>query len=323
MKLVSIIVPVYKVEKYIKRCVESLLNQSYENIEIVLVDDGSPDECPKICDEYAAQKENIIVIHKENGGLSDARNAGISVAHGDLVTFVDSDDFVHPDYIQTMVNELAGNQKCVVIVGYQSFESESELSPNVLQKVDSRIVERIDACKLNFSDTTFRTAWGKMYTRDMIAANLFPKGKIHEDEFTTYKLLYDAQTITFVKNKIYYYFQRKDGIMASVRNNVDRIKFDAIEAYEERCRFYLERNEILLFRTAAWNLVLIGLIDIKKVRDKSLRKEIQKRLLNDLSLIRGKNEISCLKSIVWVLYIKFPFLFNIRQAIQKVYRSIF
>ena len=107
--LISIVIPVYKVEKYLEKCVESVINQTYKNLEILLVNDGSPDNCPKICDEYAQKDNRIKVIHKENGGLSDARNAGIDVATGKYITFIDSDDYISNDYVEYMYNLLKQN----------------------------------------------------------------------------------------------------------------------------------------------------------------------------------------------------------------------
>lgn len=102
--LVSVIVPIYKVEAYIDKCIRSILKQTYKNYEVILVDDGSPDKCPDICDKYACEYDNIRVLHKKNGGLSDARNAGVSIARGEYVTFVDSDDYIADDYIETLVS---------------------------------------------------------------------------------------------------------------------------------------------------------------------------------------------------------------------------
>ena len=99
-KLISIVLPIYNVEKYIEKCMDSVLNQTYKNIEVILVDDGSPDRCPKICEEYAKKDNRIKVVHKENGGLSDARNAGIKVANGEYITFIDSDDYIDQDYVE-------------------------------------------------------------------------------------------------------------------------------------------------------------------------------------------------------------------------------
>ncbi len=116
--LISIIVPVYKVEMYIKKCINSIINQTYKNIEIILVDDGSPDNCGKICDDYSKTDKRIIVVHKDNGGLSDARNRGLIAASGQFITFVDSDDYIELNYIETHYNNLINNNADISIAGH-------------------------------------------------------------------------------------------------------------------------------------------------------------------------------------------------------------
>ena len=122
--LISIIVPIYKVEDYLDRCIQSILNQSYKNIEIILVDDGSPDRCGSICDAYALTDSRVKVIHKENGGLSDARNAGLEVVNGSLIGFVDSDDLIHPRMYELMLNALTSTHSDISICYYTAFSSE-------------------------------------------------------------------------------------------------------------------------------------------------------------------------------------------------------
>ena len=126
-QLISIIVPIYNVEKYLKQCIESIISQTYRNIEIILVDDGSPDNCGKICDEYSQKDKRIIVLHKENGGLSDARNKGIDIAKGDYLTFVDSDDFVNIDYIEKLYNSIKFNNTKLAQCGISKVDENNEI----------------------------------------------------------------------------------------------------------------------------------------------------------------------------------------------------
>ena len=118
-KLISIVLPIYNVENYIEKCMESVLNQTYKNIEIILVDDGSPDNCPIICDQYVKEDNRVKVVHKENGGLSDARNAGIKVANGDYITFIDSDDYVDKDYVEFLYNTIEETDADIAIGGHR------------------------------------------------------------------------------------------------------------------------------------------------------------------------------------------------------------
>ena len=118
--LISVVVPIYNVENYIKKCVDSILSQTYKNLEIILVDDGSPDNCPQICDEYAQKDNRIKVIHKENGGLSDARNAGIDISKGKFITFIDSDDYIEKDYVEVLYNSIKENASDMAIGSHKA-----------------------------------------------------------------------------------------------------------------------------------------------------------------------------------------------------------
>ena len=217
--LVSVIVPIFKVEQFLTRCIESILSQTYQNTEIILVDDGSPDQCPEICDTYARMDSRIQVIHKENGGLSDARNAGIEKAKGDYLCFVDSDDYIEPTMLEQMVAEAKKNGVKLVIAnfkavdenGYQVFESEQspihngvftaeELLPKLYQKLGWYYI----------------VAWNKLYHRSLFDKIRFPVGKIHEDEYIVAQMMWKARKIVCIDSEEYIYiYQRKGSIMNS------------------------------------------------------------------------------------------------------------
>lgn len=243
--LITIVVPIYKVEKYLEECITSLINQTYENIEIILVDDGSPDNCGKICDKYATQDKRIKVIHKENGGLSDARNCGIDMAQGRYITFVDSDDYIDVKYIECLYNAIKINN--------------TQISQcNILRVSDKKeIVERLGYC-----DSTTKlgkellkeaygvhwienvVVWNKMYNIELFDKIRYPVGKIHEDEYTTYKILYNIDKIAIVNEYLYNYRQSEDSIIGR-KFNIKRL--DILEAFEERLKFFKERNEKELY----------------------------------------------------------------------------
>ena len=244
MNKIFFIVPVYKVEKYLGRCVESILAQTYENTEIVLVDDGSPDNCPKLCDDYAEKYPNIKVIHKENGGLSDARNAGIiyvmeKAKDEDYLTFVDSDDYVHPDYARRMVFLCKENgcnlAQCSYEKGSNDFFTETKVDPDVvcMTAEEALLGYRIKS-----------QACAKVCTVKLFLEKRFPVGVFNEDEFTTYRAVYDAKKMVFTNEKLYYYFQNGSGIMTEIakklKNNPRR--YDFLKAYEERIKFFEEKN---------------------------------------------------------------------------------
>ena len=137
--LISVIVPIYKVEKYLTICVDSLLRQSYGNLEIILVDDGSPDECPAICDQYQNKDNRIKVIHKKNGGLSDARNAGLDIAQGEYVAFVDSDDFIDEDYICKLYDALQQNRASIAVCGIQIIDESNKVTEQICVTQDKKL----------------------------------------------------------------------------------------------------------------------------------------------------------------------------------------
>lgn len=244
MNKVFYVVPIYNVEKYLKRCVDSILAQTYENTEIILVDDGSPDNCPQICDEYAQKYANIKVIHKENGGLSDARNAGIMYVREvadveDFITFVDSDDYIHPEYLKTMVGLCEENgcnaAQCGYEKGSNEFFDETKINENV------RCIS-VEEALLGYRLKSQVCA--KIFKVNVFDDILFPIGVINEDEFTTYKAVYKSEKIVFSNEKLYYYFQHGSGIMADVAKKLkdNPHKFDFLRAYEERIKFFKEKN---------------------------------------------------------------------------------
>lgn len=243
-KLISVIVPIYKVEPYLERCIESIQRQTYQNLEIILVDDGSPDRCGEICDRYEAEDVRIKVIHKQNGGLSDARNAGIAIAKGDYLAFVDSDDFIHPQMYERMMDAAIKEKADIVIVDWKKVREgecpvmDSNFSANDAQMLDGRNIQDLYFQKPE-SRITYTVAWNKLYTKEIFRNSRFPKGKVHEDEFVTFKLIYDAKKIVYLSEQLYFYLVRDVSIMGSF--NIRR--FDIFDAYTEKLDFFLQNGE--------------------------------------------------------------------------------
>lgn len=213
LPIISIIIPVYKVEQYLRKCVESILTQTYTNLEIFLVDDGSPDNCGEICDEYATCDNRIKVIHKKNGGLSDARNVAIDVAIGEWIIFVDSDDFVSDDYVETLYR-LVNKYKCKVGVAWMRTFYEGNKIDTSQPKYFEKVFDRLDGIKKMFYQELFDTAaWCKIYHRSLFSSGIrYPFGLIYEDLPTTYLLFLQADRIAFCNHRIYNYLLRKDSI---------------------------------------------------------------------------------------------------------------
>lgn len=203
-ELISIIVPVYGVEKYLRQCVDSVLAQTYSNWELILVDDGSPDSCPSICDEYAAADSRIRVIHQTNGGLSVARNSGLRIAKGKYVSFVDADDRVHPEYLRSLTNIIADAQADVSCVDF----TEKDFKSIKCKKADIRTYTGIEfSRKLLYQDHNLCThsACGKLYRRDVLSCDPFLAGIGYEDLEAFYRIFPRLNLISYAAQKLYYY----------------------------------------------------------------------------------------------------------------------
>lgn len=254
--LVSVIVPIYKVEPYLRRCIDSIVNQTYTNLEIILVDDGSPDGCPAICDEYAAKDSRIVVIHKENGGLSDARNAGLDICKGEYITFVDSDDWIADCFIEVLFKSIQDTNAEISICNYirTSISYSATIKINKIHKI---VLSSTEAVQKLWSEeeTTFVTAWGKIYKSILWKDVRFPKGLIHEDEYTTYKLLYQAKKTVFIDIPLYCYYQRSDSIMAGVRPCSIRVLKARWERYEFFKKNQAKNITDLCLSTLCWDLL--------------------------------------------------------------------
>lgn len=214
--LISIIVPCYKVEKYLPKCIDSIINQSYKNLEIILVDDGSPDNCGKICDNYALNDNRIKVIHKNNGGLSDARNVAINIAKGEYLTFIDSDDYVSSNYIMHLF-QIAKQNDCQISV-VQPLIFKEENSPAIHPiKSQIEVLTPLEAIKSMFYQRKFETsAWGKLYHKSLFETGIrYPKGLLFEDNPVTFRLLYQSNKVVISNQKLYFYLIRTNSIEGS------------------------------------------------------------------------------------------------------------
>ena len=235
--LISIIIPVYKVEKYLEKCIQSVINQTYENLQIILVDDGSPDNCGKICDEYAKKDHRIEVIHKSNGGLSDARNKGLEIAKGEYIGFVDSDDYIEADMYEVLYNLLKQYNADVSICNFYTV-SQGKIS---IKNADNGINEynRIEILKEILLDKNIQSyAWNKLYKKELFDEIKYPIGKKYEDIGTTFYLLEKCNKVVVTGKSEYYYINRQDSI---VNNVTESTITDYIELIIQRYD-YLEEN---------------------------------------------------------------------------------
>lgn len=243
---ISVIVPVYKVEKYLKRCVDSILDQTYENLEIILVDDGSPDASPLICDEYAIKDSRVTVIHQKNSGLSGARNAGIEKATGKYIAFVDSDDYIAPHMYETLWNNLINYDAQISICRLQRFsgayydgELESELH---IATYDNETALR----NLHLEDGEMYTvAYNKLYLRSLFEKVRYPIGRLNEDEFTTYKVIDKSNKVVITTEKMYFYYYNDNSITTSKKYLQSSDVFDALD---ERKEYFEQANKPKIVR---------------------------------------------------------------------------
>lgn len=217
--LVSVIIPIYDVEIYLAKCIESVLAQTYHSLEVFLVNDGSPDNCGSICDEYAQKDNRIVVIHKKNGGLSDARNVAIDIAKGEYITFVDSDDYISPYYIETLL-DLATESDCdIAVTSLVQFQEGEEIAIQSCN-YNKKVFEVNEAINEMFYQGSFdNSAWAKLYHRSLFSSGIrYPIGILYEDLATTYKLFLLANKVAFSNRKTYFYLIRSNSIEGSPFN---------------------------------------------------------------------------------------------------------
>lgn len=251
---ISVIVPVYNTENVLEKCLESIINQTYENLEIILVNDGSEDNSINICEKYKEKDNRIIIINKENGGLSSARNEGINVATGDYISFVDSDDCIINNFYEYLVKLLVENKFPDIIQG--SFErinfDDIEQAQDVLEERNKDIKEHIEVlANIEALEQLYGpnlkeyielvVVWNKLYKKDLFDEIRFPERRLHEDEYTTYKLLYKSVKVVKSNIKIYGYIQTNNSIM---RNPISQKRIDdTLNAYEEVYNFFDSKKE--------------------------------------------------------------------------------
>lgn len=270
--LISIIVPIYNVENYIQNCIDSILSQTYRNLEIILVDDGSPDHCPDICDQYAAMDKRVKTIHKKNGGLSDARNVGLDVASGEYIGFIDSDDFIESDMYKSLYDALIKYKTDISVCGRYIVEDNNITSYS--DNENPRIYNRYQALREivldDFYDGINNFAWDKLYKKELFENIRYPVGKSFEDIYTTYKLFSISNKVVHIKSPKYYYVQRGDSIVGS---NTAKKRYDYYLANVE-CLEYIKSIEPLLARLC----------------DEQLMDKLYKSLNDMLKLDYKKNE---------------------------------
>lgn len=289
--LISVIVPIYNVEKYLKQCIESIINQTYKNIEILLIDDGSTDNCGKICDEYEKKYNKIKVFHKENGGLSDARNYGIERANGDYITFIDSDDNVTDDYVEYLYNLICKYDAKMSIASYSvvSHEKVIDLSKGFKEE----LLTTEEALRRMLSEKGFTvSSASKMFKKEILDDIRFPYGKLCEDNGTIYKAIMKCDKIPYGNKSIYNYYKRENSIMTSKFNKgrldllemVDNMSSDIIAVYPD-LKDTVEKKQI----TSRFSILRQMLVEKLNEEEKNIERNIEKYVKDrKKEILKGK-----------------------------------
>ena len=239
--LISVIVPIYKVEDCLEKCVRSIVEQTYTNLEIILVDDGSPDGCGAMCDAWAVRDNRIKVVHKENGGLSDARNAGLKIATGSLISFIDSDDWIEPDFFETLLRAMESQQAQIAECAVELVDEEGKIL-RCRETVKAPSLEKMDALRrLVQEDQIYQTVWNKLYRREVLEGIPFEKGKYHEDDFWTYQIFDRMERLAVVERPMYHYLQRSGSIMGTAYSLK---RLDGPEARFRRMEYLSKYDEL-------------------------------------------------------------------------------
>lgn len=283
MPSISVIVPVYKVEPFLHRCIDSILAQTFEDFELILVDDGSPDNCGAICEEYAQKDGRIQVIHQKNGGLSAARNTGIDwvFANSDShwLTFVDSDDWVHPAFLQTLYSTAEKTLCKMSACGF--FDTSGEEIPEGQNCSKFRISADDYYCD-NYHDGATSAACGKLYHKSIFKQLRYPVGKLHEDEFTTYLTIYSVGQIGVTPAKLYAYYRNMEGITHS---EWTPRRMHMLEAFEQQITF-AQKNENLRLQNKTVEQYIYSTYEQINEAPKVYRKELRRKLQGALKLGR-------------------------------------
>lgn len=320
MERISIIVPIYKVEKFLDNCIDSIVNQTYKNLEIILVDDGSPDNCPFICEKWAKKDNRIKVIHKKNGGVASARNIGLKNVSGKYISFIDPDDFVNNLYIEKLYNNLIDNDADISIVSYQKINGTDIYNTKKRNNEENvKVLNSEEAISIMSSYSKFGVElWNKLFKRELFEKIEFPNVKIGEDWFIIYDIFVNAQKMVLSDYVGYYYRINKKGLS---RNKT--VSLDCINASKHALDLItvkypnLRPNCVTIYINE--NLSVYNKMCIYHIQDKKLKEEI----INIVSTHKKEINYGILnskKKIQFTLFLKFRTIYNFLLKIYALLR---
>lgn len=320
VELISVVVPVYNVEAYLARCIESIITQTYQNLEIILVDDGSTDNSGKICDDYNIKYSDLIkVIHQENKGLSGARNTGLGHARGKYITFVDSDDWLSPDMVETMYGNLKKyNAQISGISFYQAYES-GKLVGNS-SKTEICVMDKEEALgKFLFNENLTVCVCGKLYQTSLWNIVKCPEGKLFEDQYTTYKLIEQAETVVFDPNPKYYYYKRNGSIGHSAfSDRTYDLYWGVQEQYDYITRNYPALSAQMVVAKITWEIVFINMMLCANKNDMSLISKTRAFARKHIDEVMHCDDINGIRKVQIFL---FAYLFCLYKSAYFVYKK--
>lgn len=310
--LVSVVIPIFNVEKYLKKCIESVRAQIYKNIEIILIDDGSEDNSPQICDDYQQLDNRIHVIHKINGGLSDARNAGIDVCTGEYIVFVDSDDYIHPYMIKGMLAIALDEETDIVECGVCHVNENNHADFGIgsipcRKKIlnHDRAIEEVLDYKLGI------TVWNKLYKSSLFQQIRFPMGRLHEDEFVVPFVIDMCSKYALIDNRYYAYVKRKGSIMDMPFNSN---KMDILEAHQSRLEYFSKKYDGKYDMTIKYHFY-VACVNLKILMKNQFSKSEVKKIYKDLfQELIVSSSVDINKKIKILLYKLIP---NIVLVVKK------
>ena len=323
-ELISVIVPIYNVEMQLKKCLDSIINQTYKNLEILLVDDGSTDNCSKICDEYKKKDDRIVVIHKQHEGLSSARNEVLDIAKGSLIGFVDSDDYIEPTMYETLKRNMDKYNSDISICNFYCVRGEKKKSKLIHTNNDffSENKDKFINTQNKYGSLSVY-AWNKLYKREIFENVRYPNGRIFEDSYILCDIFEKANIVSYTMKPLYNYVYRKDSIVNRFTIN----HFDKVESFDKKIEFFINKKYYDLAVEEKNRKIYTLIINLAKMKfyridNKGIYTKYYKELVKESSEIEWKNSSSQTKKfkVLNVLYIYYiSFRYNIVNAMKKVY----